>query len=377
MNARNETMRSIFFIIAVVLVSTIIVYLPFLTHSLHLLGYNVEEKGMSYIYQNFDGVLYIVPAKTWYVPKAIANLRLELPLPQEYYAAHLPVYPLFIALMAPITGYLQAMIGVNILFTMVAVVVLFLLLKQFKLTKNPLILSVLFLFLPRLLVLRTVGAPEMLFLAAILGSVYFFEKNQLLLASILGAIAAATKTPGVLLFVAYGMVFVEQMIIKKTFSWRWFSILLIPLGLLATFYFYQQQMGDFWAYFHTGGVVPMPYPFSVFNSEARWVGTIWLEEIILYFFIYGFAVISLKDTQHRSIFYFPLVFLIASAFVQHRDLSRYMVPLWPFALIAFERTMTSKKFLIIALLLLPAIYLYAWNFLLSNTLPISDWSAFL
>ncbi len=373
----NRVLQSIVIIISVVLISTAVVYLPFYTRSLHLLGHTVEEKGMQYIYQNYDGVLYIVPAKTWYVPEAIANLRLELLLPQEYFAAHLPIYPLLISLAAPITGYLPGMIAVNILFTIIAAVALYQIAKYFALTNAPFILSIVFLFMPRLLVVRTVGAPEMVFIALILGSIYFFEKKMIFIASVLGAIAAATKTPGILLFVAYGLVFVEHMIIRKTFSLRWFYILLIPVGLLATFYFYQQQTGDFWAYFKTGGVVPMPYPFSVFTSGARWVGTAWLEEIVLYFFVYGFAVISLKDSPHRSFFYFPLIFLIASVFVQHRDLSRYMLPLWPFVLIAFPQVFTSRRFLIVALVLLPAVYLYAWNFLISNILPISDWSAYL
>ncbi len=369
--------RSIFIIIAVVLVSTFILYVPFFTKSLHLLGYPVEEKGMNYVYQNYDGLLYIVPAKTWYIPEKIADLRLEIPLPQEYYAAHLPVYPAFISLLAPLFGYLQSMIVVTVFFSIMAAIILFVLLRKFELTPYPLMLSIIFLFLPRLFVIRAVGAPEMLFLATIIASVYCFEKKQFFFASILGAIAAATKTPGVLLFVAYSLVYIEAFIKHKKISLSWLSILLIPLGLLGTFYFYQMQTGDFWAYFHTGGVVPMPYPFAVFHSSARWVGTAWLEEIILYFAFYGFAVISLKDNPHRSLFYFPMVFLLASLFVQHRDLSRYMLPLWPFALIAYQKALTSKKSFLLFLLLLPAIYLYAWNFMISNILPISDWSAFL
>lgn len=369
--------RSILIIIAVVIASTFILYVPFFTKSLHLLGYPVEEKGMNYVYQNYDGVLYIVPAKTWYKAEAIADMKLEIPLPQEYYAAHLPVYPAFIALLAPFFGYLQSMIAVTLLFSVLAAIIFYLLLHKLELTAFPLALSIIFLFLPRLFVIRSVGAPEMLFLATIIASIYFFEKKYFFFASVLGAVAAATKTPGVLLFVAYTLVFIEQFMKEKIISISWISIVLIPLGLLGTFYFYQLQTNDFWAYFHTGGVVPMPYPFSVFHSSARWVGTAWLEEIIVYFAIYGFAAISLKEMPHRSLFYFPLVFLLASLFVQHRDLSRYMLPLWPFALIAFQKTFTSKNFFMIFLLLIPAIYLYAWNFMIANILPISDWSSFL
>jgi hypothetical protein len=198
-----------------------------------------------------------------------------------------------------------------------------------------------------------------------------------LYAGILGALATMTKTPGILLFGAYGLVFLERMIQKKEFSFSWLWTGLIPLGLIAVFSLYAVQYHDFFAYFHTGGVVPMPYPFSVFHSDAKWVDTVWLEEIVLYFFIYGFAVITLKDSKYRSLFYFPLLFLIFGTFVQHRDLSRYLLPLWPFAAIAFEKVITSKKFLIILLILLPAIYFYAWNFMSSNIIPVADWRPFL
>ena len=93
--------------------------------------------------------------------------------------------------------------------------------------------------------------------------------------------------------------------------------------------------------------------------------------------MYGLALINLKNSKYRSFFYFGLVFFTATLFVQHRDISRYSLPLWPLAVIAFEKFFTSKKFLIILVILLPAIFLYAWNMLLYNVMPISDWSAFL
>ena len=374
---KNEPYRSIVLIIAVVLISTFITYLPFVTNSFQKIGFTTQTTGFNTVYQNYDGVLYIVPAKTWYNPQAIEQLRLEFGLPNEYYPAHLPGYPFFIALLAPIFDYLPAMIVTTIFFTIFSALIFYFLVRTFNLTKHPLILTCVFLFLPRLLVLRTVGAPETLLLATIFGSLYFFEKKEYLRAGIIGAIAAATKTPGIILFAAYALVFLEKYIKHKEFSLKSLYILLIPVGLLSVFSFYQAQTGNFFAYFNTGGVVPMPYPFSVFNSEAKWVGTAWLEDILLYFFIYGLTIINLKDSKYRSFFYFPMTFFILSLFVQHRDLSRYMIPLWPFTLIAFERLFTSKRFLILALILLPAIYLYAWNFMLSNVLPISDWRPFL
>lgn len=54
---------------------------------------------MQYIYRNYDGPLYIVPAKTLYNPQMIKELGLELALSEKYFAAHLPLYPLLIRLL--------------------------------------------------------------------------------------------------------------------------------------------------------------------------------------------------------------------------------------------------------------------------------------
>ena len=163
----------------------------------------------------------------------------------------------------------------------------------------------------------------------------------------------------------------------KKIEWRSIGIVLIPLGLIAVFLLYWVQYKDFFAFLHTGGFVPLVFPYSVFNFQKEWVGTAWLEEIIFYFFLYLLAVLKLKDSPHRSFFYFSLVFFVATTFVQHRDIARYSLPLWPLACIAFEHFFTSKNFKLAFIILLPAIYLYAWNFLLYNVMPISDWTAFL
>ena len=297
-------------IISVSVVSTALLYLPFITNTLMYFGFEVADRGMQYIYQNYDGILYIVPAKSWYNPKAIEAIRLEFNLPLEYYAAHLPLYPAFIALLSPIVGYLRSMILVTMTFSALLAWFFYYFLKKLELTKYPLVLAVVFLFLPRFFIIRSVGTPEPLFILLILASVFFFEKKEYLWSGVLGGLAAMTKTPGILLFVAYALVIAEQMYFhKKKFDVRWLHLLLIPTGLFLVFVLYGIQYNNFWAYFNTGGVVPMPYPFSAFNFQAVWVNDAWLEDIVLYFLLYGYAVSLLWKSKYRSIFYFPFVFL--------------------------------------------------------------------
>lgn len=369
--------RSLVFIIATVLLSSFALYVPFIFNLVSYLGFKEIQASMLTVYQNFDGVLYIVPAKTLYVPQAIEALRLEQGLPNIYYAAHLPLYPFLIRLFASVFEYLPAMILVNLMFSCLLAVSFYLFLKHFKLTEKPLLLTIVFLFLPRFFVVRSVGSPESLFLFLILGSVFFFEKKNYLLAGIMGGLSVWVKSPGILLAGAYGLVILEELIKTKRFKFEWLYLLFIPAGLLGLFSFYALQYGDFYAYFNSGDNLHLVSPFSVFNFQKRWVGTAWLEELIFYSILYVYSLIHLKDIKQRSLFYFPLVFFIATIFVDHRDWARYMLPIWPFACIALQQTFTSKKFFITILILLPAIYLYAINFMLYNILPVSDWRPFL
>ena len=134
-----------------------------------------------------------------------------------------------------------------------------------------------------------------------------------------------------------------------------------------------QTYGDFWAYFHSGDNIHLTFPpFQVFNKHQFWVGDIWLEDII-YIFILGFlgGITLLKQKLHLLAF-FVLTYLAAASLVAHRDISRYLLPVAPFILIAFEKVLTSREFKIILPILLLAIYLYAQNFLLTNIAPIPN-----
>lgn len=385
-----------FTLILIIFLSTLILWLPFLLKLPNWLGLKIDKSSLEYIYKHYDGPLYVIPAKTFYDPSQLktADSGSIVSQPAKYFAAHLPLYPLLIravreliqltglrppASEAGVNGliYLKSMVLVNLLATIGLACLFYFILKKFKITKNPWLLTVVMLFLPRFLVIRSVGAPESLFILLILGSLYFFETEKYWLAGLFGGLATMTKSPGILLFAGYLLVFIEKLIKKKKTNRQWFGILMIPLGLLAVFLIYWRQMGDFFAYFHSGDNIHLVFPFAVFNFQKLWVGTAWLEDVIFYFFLYGLAIINLKDSKYRSFFYFSLVFFIATIFVQHRDINRYSLALWPLALIAFEKFFTSKKFLIIFVIMLFAIYLYGWNFLNYNVMPIADWKPFL
>lgn len=336
------------------------------------------------IYKHFDGPLYIIAAKSGYNPEAIQLLDRDPSLPHNplYYAAHLPLYPFFIYLGSFVVGFLKSMLGITLLSSIALAWLFYYVAKRLELTKYPLLLTSVFLLLPRFLVVRSVGSPEPLFMFCILSSLFFFEKKNYLLAGLLGGLATMTKTPGILLFPAYLLVILESYIIpshkkERQSIFSFLPLFLIPFALILVFIIYYSQYGDFLAYFHTGGVVPMPYPFAMFDATAKWVGTAWLEDILFYLALYLTTTVTLWKSKHRSFFYFSAIFITSVLFVQHRDISRYSLPLWPLACIAFEHILTSKKTILVGGVLLAGIYFYVWGFLGANVMPISEWLPFM
>lgn len=375
---------------AVTIASTFILWLPFILRSPTINGVATKQISFQTVLSNWDGPLYIIPAKTLYDKNSQILKKSPLGISAKYFAAHLPLYPLTIKLIAPFFGYPRATATSTLLTSVILICFFYYFVEKLKLSKNPLLLSLVFLFItPRFLIVRSVGSPEPLFILLFLASIYFFIKERYLWSGIFGALAVITKTPGILLFVSYGLLVTSYWLKNKKFNSQWLWLLLIPLGLFMVFLLYYYQYGDFFAYFHSGDNLHLIFPpFSVFNYQKLWVGTVWLEEIIFLYFFYLITVIRfspiekedhslISERVKKTLFSVSLIFFISITMVQHRDISRYSLPLLPLALIGYEKFFTSKKFLIALIILIPAIYFYAWNFMLVNVAPIGDWSPFL
>jgi hypothetical protein len=364
------------FIAFLTLLSTFILWLPLILRIDNINGIKVSTPDLHIVMKNWDGPLYIAVAKSMYDPKNEIFKHIPIDLGEKYYAAHFPGYPLFIRAIAPFAGYLRGMLIATLLSSIALYCFFYFFVKKQKFTEKPFLLTLVFMVItPRFLAVRSVGSPEPLFMLFILASTYFFLNKKYFFAGILGALAAITKSPGILLFFAYSIAIALDVLKTKKIDIRTLFIGLIPLGLLSVFGLYSLQYHDFFAYFHSGDNIHLVFPpFSVFNFNLRWVDTGWLEEIPILYFFYLSAIVYLYDKKEmRPIFYFMCVFFAAVISINHRDISRYALPLLPFALIAHNKIFTSKKTLICIALLTPAIYLYAINFILYNTAPITDW----
>lgn len=372
-------------------VITFSIWLPHILAIPNFYGLDFSQ-GFNTIYRNFDGLEYVVIAKSLYIPDLIAKIPQDLPA--KYYASHFPGYALLILPFASLIGYLKAMLFISLLFTIASATMFYFLLKDFRLTNNPLWLSLVFLILPaRWIVVHSVGSSEPAFIFFILLSLYFFLKFEqfthpkfIWLSAISGALAQFTRPPGILLFFALSLYIGWKVLTQNNNSFfkrfldakiKYLPLILMPLTLLGIFFWFFLTYGDFWAYFKTGDNIHLTFPpYQVFNKFQSWVGDIWLEDLIYIFLLSFLGGVLLLKQKIYPLAFFVLVYTIAAISVAHRDISRYILPVFPFVIIAFEKFINTREFKIILAILALGIYLYAQNFILANVAPIPNIEVF-
>lgn len=371
-------------LMGLVFLSTVLLWLPFLLKTGSLIGWGIGfPHGMETLFANFDGPNYLIVAKSWY-DKAFIGKTFSIPLPLEYYPAHLPLYPFLVSIFDLVMPGTWAMLIVTLIGSLLMYVMFYIYVKEAVNEKAAKWLSLAFLILPaRLLAVRSIGSPEPWFIFFILASIYFFRKEKYLLAGVIGALAQLTKSPGILLFAGYGVYFLLDVISKKKIEAKtWFKaipLLLIPLVVLPLFWFYKIRTGDFFAYFNSGDNFHLFFPpFSIFSPQGQfWTGEFWLEEIIWLWLVYGLGVVSLWKKNLKPEACFAGIFFASTLFVAHRDVARYILPIAPLVLVGLSDQIVKKEFGWILILLILPIYLYSWNFVLNNVAPIADWTPYL
>ncbi len=391
----NKTARDLIILVISTVVLTLLIWLPHILALPNFYGLNFSN-GFNTIYRNYDGIEYIAIAKSLYDPHKLAAQPQALP--SQYYAAHFPGYSLLILLFAQFLGFLKSMLFISILFTALSSALFYKLVKDFKLTEHPLFLSFLFLILPaRWVIVHSVGSSEPVFIFFVLTAIYSLMRFELYkigiwiwIASFAGFAAQFTRPPGFLLTMSIGIYLIwkllhphftrkydlliddEQLNEKSLLNLikNYYPLILMPLGLIAVFYWYSQSYGDFWMYFKTGDNIHLTFPpFQVFNKTQFWVGDIWLEDMI-YIFLVGFSGAFLLFKQKLNVMaFFVLIYMFAGISIAHRDISRYLLPIFPFVLVSLQKYLTSKEFKWVTIIIILGIYLYSQNFILNNTAP--------
>lgn len=383
--------KQLLVVVGIALVSLVIFWMPFLFRFNTFWGINFAKQGMNVIVQNFDGLNYLVIAKSLYDPRAIEAINTQFLTGNDpgYFAAHFPLYPLIIKVLAifmsPTTALILSIVLSNILLTVGLYWFFSTLAKNQRLA---LILAVVALFFPaRMLSVRAVASTEPLFIFFILGSLTLALKNRHGYAAIMGSLAVLTRSPGILLFAGYMLSALAsyRTDIPRMIRERWIYGLM-PVTLLGLFGFYALQYGDFWAYFNSGDNLHLFFPpFQIFSNMQSWISEIWREDIIYQYLFYGLGLallskskIGTRDWGELAALAFTVIYGSVLLLVSHRDLARYALPIAPLILAGYRQV--AEKIKIIewkwASILLIPIFLLGWQFVLGNMQPINDWSVF-
>jgi len=383
-----KKIQRLLLLVAISLIPTFFVWLPFFARLKSLWGIPLPQVGMATIVSNYDGPIYLVIAKSLYNPDII-GASFQFPLPLEYYAAHFPLFPFLIRLFSIFLGFPYSMLFITVAASCLATYFFYKFIRQYQNEGNSLFLALVFsLFPARWLIVKSVGSAEPLFMAGLLASIYYFQNKKYLLAGIWGALAQLAKPPGILLFVAYilaifapvikNAITTNKNILKLTEIKKYWPILFIPLALVLVFSLFGLQFKNFWAYFNSGDNIHLMFPpFSIFNYSAPWVGTFWLEEVVFIYLLGILGVLKLIKEKDHVVSWFAGIFILSILFVAHRDIVRYALPAVPFIIKAYSNTLITKEFKIAFTIIIIPIFLFSLAYISQNTMPISNWAPFL
>ncbi len=368
--------RPVLTLVALNLLATPLVYIPFYENRDGYLSISFSGFSMDNIYRYWDGPLYLVVAQTFYDPGNPAVGAFS-DLSPGYYAAHLPGYPATIRLFSYIFGYANGMIAATIAATSLAIWVLYQLLKDLRLAGKAFWLGCVFLLLPpRWLIYHSVGAAEPLFIAEVLGFILFYRRKQFWLAGLAGAAAVLTRSPGVLLLGVYlaliGWEYLRSSPRPAVWSVAWQKLLpMAPFvaALLLLSALFQVQYGDIFAYFHSGDNIHLTgAPFS--SVWLSVLGYKWSEATLWIYLLNAVGILLLWRNGRQDLALFAGAFYVPLIFVAHHDLVRYMLPIFPLTLIiGYERLLGAREFKLAMLLIVPAIYVYTWSGVQTNLAP--------
>jgi hypothetical protein len=358
-------------LVAVSLLSSLLLYLPFALNVDTVLGVKLPVTGMQVLERYYDGPLYVVVSKTFYAPAS--PLYSAYFLPAQYHAAHLPGYPVVIWLFSLALSPFVAMLVANLIISAAAVVVFYFFIARFKLVHDPFSSALLFLFFPpRWFLYRSVGASEPLFILLTLMMLYFLKKDESTKSTLLGAFATLTRIWGLITF----PVLIAVWLWNKKLTVRRFALALaIPASLLLLFSFYAYSLGNFFAYFDVNqallNIPLLTIPTRAVMGESS--SAFGAELYVILFFIYSIGIVQLYQKGYRELFLYALFMFVPVLFVLHEDISRYLLPIAPFALIiGFDALVPKRRiyFLIPLALLCIAGYLYCLAVLPTNLLPL-------
>jgi hypothetical protein len=355
--------RSRLVVAVVMLLSSLLVYLPYLGSFDRIARY-------------WDGPPYMYIAKTLYVVPADHPFT-AYDLPAWYFANHLPGFPLLIRLFAFLTlgNYVAAMVLATLATSVGCALLFHELLVRERLVVSPLWTSILFCFLPpRWLLYHAVGASEPMFYCLVFAAFLFLKRDKPWAVAACLALACVTRITGVFLIPIFGLIYLHRR--------QWARAFLVPLalsGLGLVFTWYWHVYGDFLAYFSwtvDNARLISPIPFQAFWKKAAEEGLHAAELYAWLYILFGIGTLALWKRPH--LFIYCAVYWVFFTFTTYKDLPRYMLAFAPFALlVGFDRVLTRPACRYALPLVVFLDYVYAWRLIPQNMIGRAVWEELL
>ena len=364
-------------IVAVSLVGAVVFFLPFWLHVGQFLAIDFEGLGVEAVQRHWDGPHYAIIAKTFYQPDDIYTWFWR---PASYYSSHLLGYPVIVRLFSPLFGYLNGMLVANVVLSTLTSLALYMFVRQYGQDKrNALWVALAFLFLPpRWLLYRYSGASEPLFVLEVILMAYLFRQERYVLTGWVGAAAVLTRVQGLTLLPVFGLLLFYPRRNEEGrlyIPWRNISnalpLIAIPIAFGWVYLLYEVTYGDGLMNFHAG-----------FYTQSAWppYGALALYNVWSEGSIYGWGVVMLGSywlyqKGHFDLALISMALTLPTFLFVHHDITRYLIPAYPFAVFfAGEKIIASKGFRLAALVLLPGVFIYTWGAMLGNLAPAANFT---
>jgi hypothetical protein len=323
---RADTRTQVLLVLAVI-VCSLLVYFPY-------------RHNTTPLYAFWDGPSYMMIAHDFYEVRP-GNPLASDPSRPPFYAAHLPGYPLLIRALS-FVGYDHALLLATLLSTCAATLLFYRLVRDVYHVAHPGFLAFVFIFIPPHWVLyHSIGASEPLMLAAILASIYLFERKRIGLSCLAAAVACATRFAGLFIIPAYACFLFR----RKAPRWAWLWLAVIPIGPALYFWYFVRHYGDV-----LSGVEPSteiianPIPFRHLYRLMHSFGAP-IPEGELYIVMTVIYLVGLLRLRRYPVLFSYCFFQFAFVSLLSGDTLRYYFTVMPFALIlAFEDVFARPSF---------------------------------
>ncbi|MFE4713274.1 hypothetical protein ACFRAM_20600 [Paenibacillus sp. NPDC056722] len=305
-----------------------------------------------------DAASYLGIAENWYVTEGDAKFHLVF----------FPFLPNLIKVVEIFTGsYLAAGFVISILSSIVAALFAYELARIDMSQRNALrVVKYIFIFPAAFFFL--IPMTESLFLALSLMCIYFVRKKQWLIGCLCGALAAYTRSPGILLAVPVAIEFVRELLgtYKVVNRRAWISrlvgafacLFIISLGLLAYLYINYEVTGNAFQYsiyqkehwfqklyfFFDTVRYQMEYAVRTFiEGDSRNFLGLWLPNLLTIFSALIVIYMAAKKLNPAYTAYFIVYFAFVVAPTWLLSAPRYFIVVFPLAFAAVALTEEKSK----------------------------------